>query len=65
MNTIDPALHATMLFRLLFGTQDDRYEAETARHLLRGLYRLDEESGRVAVWLWAMEAVIELEGQRN
>lgn len=56
MNTIDSTLHATMLFRLLHGTQDDHYEAEIAPHLLRGLIGLDEESGQVGIVLWAMEA---------
>lgn len=65
MDTLEADILNTMLFRLLFGTQDDRYEAETAPHLLRGLHRLDEESGRVTMRLRVMEAVIDLEEQRN
>lgn len=61
----DADILSTMLFRLLFGTQDDRYEPEIAPRLLCGLIGLDEESGRVTVRLWAMEAVDDLKGQVN
>lgn len=53
---IDAQIESTMMFRLLFGTQDDRYEPETARSLLRALYKLDDDSARVSIKLHAMDA---------
>jgi hypothetical protein len=53
---LDADIHGAMMFRLLFGTQDDRYEPATAPYLLRGLIGLDDESAAVTVKLWAMDA---------
>jgi hypothetical protein len=54
--TLDEDIRGTMMFRLLFGTQDDHYETESAAALLRGLRGLDDESARVTIKLWAMDA---------
>ncbi len=54
--TIDASIHSTMLFRLLFRTQDDRYEPEVAGSLLRGLYLLDDETAEISVRLVALNA---------
>jgi hypothetical protein len=53
---VDADIHGAMMFRLLFGTQDDHYEVMTAAALLRGLRGLDDESARVTITLWAMDA---------
>lgn len=53
---LDAQVKSTMMFRLLFGTQDDRYEPEVAAPLLRALHKLDDESAAVSVKLWAMDA---------
>lgn len=62
---IDARIHSRMMFRLLFSTQDNRYEPETASHLLRGLHGLDDESARVMVRLWAQDAMVEEGEHRN
>lgn len=62
---LSPDIHNAMLFRLLFGTQDDRYEPETAVPLFRALVGLDDDSARVSIALWAGEARIKCEGQVN
>lgn len=54
--TLDADIQAAMMFRLFFGTQDDHYESETAAALLRGLRGLDDESARVTIKLWTMDA---------
>jgi hypothetical protein len=53
---VDADIHGAMMFRLLFGAQDDHYEMMTAAALLRGLRGLDDESARVTITLWAMDA---------
>jgi hypothetical protein len=53
---LDADIHGAMMFRLMFGTQDDHYESESAAALLRGLKGLDDESARVTITLWAMDA---------
>ena len=59
-NVLDADIQSRMVFRLLFGTQDDRYEPETAAPLLRALYKLDDESAAVSIKLHAMDAEREL-----
>jgi hypothetical protein len=56
---LDINIRNTMLFRVVFGTQDDHYDPVTAFHLLRGLAGLSEEDGRVGIELWAMDAQTE------
>lgn len=41
-NILDADIHGTMMFRLLFRTQDDRYEPESARAVIEGLKGVDE-----------------------
>ena len=53
---LDAQIESAMMFRLLFGTQDDRYEPETAAPLLRALFKLDDDSARVSIKLHAMDA---------
>jgi hypothetical protein len=53
---LDADMLGYMMFRLLFGTQDDRYEPETAAPLLRALHKLDDESAAVSIKLHAMDA---------
>ena len=65
MKTLDAQVESMMMFRLFFGTQDDRYEPETAVPLLRGLYKLDDESAAVSVRLFAMDAGEVVKGQVN
>jgi hypothetical protein len=62
---LDIDIRSAMLFRILFGTQDDHYDPATALHLLRGLAGLSEEDGRVGIELWAMDAEGKLKGQTN
>lgn len=54
--TIDASIEAAMIFRLLYGTQDDRYETENAGDLLRALHNLDDGSASVSIKLYAMDA---------
>jgi hypothetical protein len=62
---VDEAVRGRMLFRLLFRTQDDHYEPETARVLIAALTGLDKDSGSVSIRLWAMNAVAETDNGRN
>lgn len=55
-NILDANIHGTMMFRLLFRTQDDRYEPETARAIVEGLKGVDDETFAVGMKVWAMEA---------
>jgi hypothetical protein len=57
---LDINIRNTMLFRVVFGTQDDHYDPATALHLLRGLAGLSEEDGRVRIRLWAMDAKVKV-----
>ena len=57
LTRLDADIHATMMFRLMFGTQDDHYERNTAAALLRGLRGLDDESAQVTIKLWVMDAM--------
>jgi len=41
------------------------YDPETAGPLLRALHNLDDESARVTVRLWALEAEHQMETQLN
>ena len=43
----------------------DFYKPSVAAPLLRGLYKLDDESARVTVKLWAMDAREEVERTQN
>ena len=63
--TLDADIHATMMFRLMFGTQDDHYESETAGALIRGLRNLDDESAKVTIRLWVMDAEARLRRSSN
>jgi hypothetical protein len=65
MQIIDTDIRSAMLFRILFGTQDDHYIPAAAFHLLRGLAGLSEEDGRVGIELWAMDAGNALKEQVN
>jgi len=56
---LDTDVRNRMLFRLLFGTQDDHYNGEFAAYLLAGLRNLDDESAAMTIKLW----VLNLEGQ--
>jgi hypothetical protein len=60
-----PDIKDKMMFRLLFGTQDDHYKSESAGASLRGLTGLDDESGRVTIKLWSMDAEVELRRSSN
>lgn len=62
---LDADIHGAMMFRLIFGTQDDHYESETAAALLRGLRGLDDESAQVNIKLWAMDAIAGLRRSSN
>jgi hypothetical protein len=62
---IDSNILNTMMFRLIFGTQNDHYDPAIALHLLRGLAGLSEEDGRVGIELWAMDAENALKEQVN
>lgn len=56
---IDAQIESAMMSRLLFGTQDDRYESDMAAHLLRALFKLDDESARLNIKFRAMDAARE------
>lgn len=45
-----------MMFRLLFRTQDDRYEPETAYAVVKGLKGVDDETFAVGMKVFAMVA---------
>jgi hypothetical protein len=62
---ISDRIHNMMTFRLLFGTQGDRYEPEEAGPLLRGLRNLDDDSARIVLQWWAERARVELDKQVN
>lgn len=53
---LDANIHSTMIFRLLFRTQDDRYEPETARAIVEGLKDVDDETFTVGMKVFAIEA---------
>ena len=62
---LDPQLRGTMLFRELFGTQDDRYEPEIAAQCLEAVEAYDEEFLRLVIYVEAEWAAGQLEGRRN
>jgi hypothetical protein len=62
---LDADILGYMMFRLLFGTQDDRYEPSVARYVVEAIKGLDEASCRVTVRLAVMNAIIDVRGQVN
>lgn len=56
----DAQVESAMLFWLLFGTQDDRYEPESAALLLAALHSLDDESAAVTITLYVMDVRLEV-----
>lgn len=59
---LDADIYGTMMFRLLFRTQDDRYEPETARAVVEGLKGVDNETFTVGMKVFAMKAMEHLNG---
>jgi hypothetical protein len=62
---LDADILGYMMFRLLFGTQDDRYEPSVARYVVEAIKGLDEASCRVTVRLVVIGALGEIGGQVN
>lgn len=50
------------MFRLLFRTQDDRYEPETVRDLVQGMKGVNDEAFAVGMKVWAMKATEQING---
>lgn len=53
---LDHNILSAMMFRLLFRTQDDRYESESAWVVLEGLKGVDYETFATGMKVFAMEA---------
>jgi hypothetical protein len=62
---LDADILGYMMFRLLFGTQDDRYEPSVARYVVETVGALNEASCRVTVRLAVLEAIRQISKEMN
>jgi hypothetical protein len=62
---LDKDIQAAMMFRVLFGTQDDYYDRDAVTDLINGLRGVDDESLQVTIAIWAINAAEEIERYRN
>lgn len=53
---LDLNILSAMMFCLLFGTQDDRYEPESALRVIAAITGLDDETCGVTIKFFAMDA---------
>jgi hypothetical protein len=65
MIKLDKDIQAAMIFRVLFGTQDDHYDRDTVTDLINGLRGVDDESLGMTIAIWAINAAEEIERYRN